>query len=137
MKTAVLTFICLSILCAASGQTDQTLDRTARDYIRNHTDRMAEDLELDDAQRERLFQQNSAHYLHETTVHDAENTSGEMPSAIQEALRKYDGDLQKILNREQYNRYEERKENYRLEYPRDRRASPTRAGSPSTPRHGN
>lgn len=137
MKTAVITFICLSVLCIASGQTDQTLDRTARDYIRNHTDRMADDLELDDAQRERLFQQNSAHYLHESTVHDAENTSAETRPSRQEALRKYEGDLQKILNREQYNRYEERKENYRLEYPRDRRASPTRPGSKSTPRHGN
>lgn len=136
MKTAVITFICLSVLCAASGQTDHTLDRTARDYVRNHTDRMAEDLQLDDKQRERLYKQNSAHYLHKTTVHNADNDTEDVRQTREGFQLDYDNNLRGILNEEQFGRYEESRDNYRMEYPRKQRATPTREGIRNEPRHG-
>ncbi len=105
-------------------------------YIRSYSDGMAKDLGLDDKQREKLYEQNSAHYLNQQSVHSQDITGADRSKAQQSAQKKYETQLRGILNEDQYKRFDDNRDKYKFEYPQEHRRTPTQEGEPMRPRSG-
>lgn len=119
----------------APTRTGNTQDQAVEQWSRNQTDRMAADLELTDEQRRTLYDQNSAHYLNQKSVHDGDLTDNERTKANEKLMNDYDNNVRKILNDAQYERYNRSRDKYAPDFRQDQRASPTREGTQSRQRH--
>lgn len=93
-------------------QTQQQNDQ----YVRNHTDRMARDFDLNEDQKRRLQEQNNTLYNNNRTLGQNQNLSDADRRRMQQNYNdRYDRELEGILSEDQYKKYNSSRDDYSMD----------------------
>ena len=116
---AVLAACCLLAAPALHAQRPAHRQRTAEEMAKYRTERMAEQLKLDDVQQQQIYRSNLDFAQQMRRLHAERRAASDTTARtadrerMQELYASYDAQLKKNLSRDQYRQWSEQQERYR------------------------